>query len=92
MGVKPVLIIWLFPVYPVTVIKVLPIATIDPINGEIVPLFNPRRQVWNEHFSVNDIQIEGITQIGRATVRLLKLNAPNRILQRQVLISQGQYL
>ncbi|MGB7892208.1 MAG: HNH endonuclease [Microcoleus sp.] len=67
------------------------LATIDPINDEIVPLFNPRRLVWNEHFVLNDSRIEGITQIGQATARLLKLNAPNRILERQVLINQGRY-
>ncbi|MCY7381868.1 MAG: HNH endonuclease [Microcoleus sp. CAN_BIN18] len=67
------------------------LATIDPVNDEIVPLFNPRRQVWEEHFVLNDARIEGITQIGRATARLLKLNASNRILERQVLIDQGRY-
>lgn len=67
------------------------LATIDPINDEIVPLFNPRRQVWDEHFLLNDAKIEGITQIGQATSRLLKLNAPNRILERQVLINQRRY-
>jgi 5-methylcytosine-specific restriction endonuclease McrA len=67
------------------------LATIDPINDEIVPLFNPRRQVWDEHFLLNDARIEGITQIGQATSRLLKLNAPNRILERQVLINQRRY-
>ncbi|WP_445250916.1 HNH endonuclease [Microcoleus sp. OTE_8_concoct_300] len=67
------------------------LATIDPINDEIVPLFNPRRQVWDEHFLLNEARIEGITQIGQATSRLLKLNAPNRILERQVLINQRGY-
>ncbi|MEG4630263.1 HNH endonuclease signature motif containing protein [Microcoleus sp. AR_TQ3_B6] len=67
------------------------LATIDPINDEIVPLFNPRRQVWDEHFLLNGARIEGITQIGQATSRLLKLNAPNRILERQVLINQRRY-
>ena len=67
------------------------LATIGPINDETVPLFNPRRQVWDEHFLLNDARIEGITQIGQATSRLLKLNAPNRILERQVLINQRRY-
>ncbi len=67
------------------------LATIDPVNDEIVPLFNPRRQVWDEHFVLNDARIAGITQIGQATARLLKINAPNRLLERQVLINQGRY-
>ena len=67
------------------------LATIDPISGKIVPLFNPRIQLWNDHFTLNHAQIKGITAIGRATARLLMLNAPTRLLERQVLIVQGQY-
>ncbi|MEH1855181.1 MAG: HNH endonuclease [Nostoc sp.] len=66
-------------------------ATIDQITKEIVPLFNPRRQVWNEHFYLERARIEGKTQIGQGTARLLQLNIPNRVLERQVLMSQGLY-
>ncbi len=66
-------------------------ATIDPISKEIVPLFNPRRHVWNEHFEIQNAQIEGKTQIGIATARLLKFNLPSRILERQVLIDNKLY-
>ncbi len=30
------------------------IAMADPLTGESVPLFNPRRQVWLEHFAWTD--------------------------------------
>lgn len=66
-------------------------ATIDQVTKEIVPLFNPRRQVWDEHFYIENAKIEGKTQIGQATARLLRFNVPNRVLERQVLMSQGQY-
>jgi 5-methylcytosine-specific restriction endonuclease McrA len=66
-------------------------ATIDPNTGEIVPLFNPRRQVWDEHFTLNNGRIEGITLIGQATARLLMFNTPTRILERQLLIAQKRY-
>ncbi|MBF2018312.1 MAG: HNH endonuclease [Rivularia sp. T60_A2020_040] len=66
-------------------------ATIDQLTKEIVPLFNPRRQVWDEHFYLENGRIEGKTQIGQATTRLLKLNVPNRVLERQVLMNQGLY-
>lgn len=51
---------------------------IDPLTGERVPLFNPRRQIWNEHFrwSEDGINIVGQTACGRATVIALKLNNP----------------
>ncbi|PAX58303.1 HNH endonuclease [Brunnivagina elsteri] len=66
-------------------------ATIDQITKEIVPLFNPRRQVWDEHFSLENAIIEGKTQMGQGTAKLLQFNVPNRVLERQVLVSQGQY-
>jgi 5-methylcytosine-specific restriction endonuclease McrA len=66
-------------------------ATIDQLTKEIVPLFHPRRQVWDEHFSLENARIEGKTQIGQGTTRLLQFNVPNRVLERQVLMSQGQY-
>lgn len=67
------------------------LATFDPLSNEIVPLFNPRRQTWSDHFTLDGIHIIGITPTGRATVFLLKLNAPTRLAYRQVLIAQGRY-
>jgi 5-methylcytosine-specific restriction endonuclease McrA len=66
-------------------------ATIDQTTKEIVPLFNPRLQVWSEHFYLENGRIEGKTKIGQVTSRLLQMNVLNRVLERQVLISQGQY-
>jgi hypothetical protein len=51
-------------------------------------LFNPRPQVWDEHFYLEGARIEGKTQIGQGTARLLQFNIPNRVLERQVLMSQ----
>jgi 5-methylcytosine-specific restriction endonuclease McrA len=40
---------------------------VDPETGEVVPLFNPRTQVWSEHFrwSEDGLRIIGLTPIGR---------------------------
>jgi hypothetical protein len=48
----------------------------DPLTGERVPLFHPRRQQWGEHFcwSEDGSEIIGLTPIGRATVAALNLN------------------
>ena len=67
------------------------LASLDPISGEIIPLFNPRRQLWSEHFRLNNARIAGITSVGRTTVFLLKINAPTRVLTRQALIAKGFY-
>ncbi len=52
------------------------IAAIDPVSGQVVPLFNPRTEDWNQHFSwkKGDLKIEGRTPTGRATVLALHLN------------------
>ena len=66
-------------------------ATLDLSGGDIIPLFNPRHQVWVEHFVLNNARIESLTIIGQGTAQLLRFNNPQRILQRQVLIAQGIY-
>ncbi len=42
----------------------------DPVTDESVPLFNPRRQIWTEHFAwtADGARILGLTKAGRATV------------------------
>lgn len=49
---------------------------IDPIDGSLVPIFNPRTNIWASHFTWNDnfTEIIGITSTSRATVETLKLN------------------
>src|SRR5258708_5281869 len=46
------------------------VAALDPVTGEVVRLFNPRRQVWTEHFRWTEEGdcILGLTPVGRATV------------------------
>jgi hypothetical protein len=67
------------------------IASVDPETGNIVPLFNPRKQQWGRHFRLNGLRIAPFTASGRATEVLLQLNADDRLIQRQALMSQGRY-
>ena len=55
------------------------LTSIDPDSNDIVPLFNPRRDTWGDHFAVRGGRIKGLTPKGRATVRLLNMNAPRRV-------------
>jgi 5-methylcytosine-specific restriction endonuclease McrA len=57
---------------------------IDPVTRTVVVLFNPRRDTWSEHFELRNGRIEGLTATGRATVRLLNMNAPRRVELRRV--------
>jgi hypothetical protein len=67
------------------------LTAIDPASGEIVPLFNPRMQAWDEHLVFNGAYIIGMTPTGRATVFLLALNMPERVVKRQALMAEGLY-
>jgi hypothetical protein len=55
----------------------------DPDTGELVPLVNPRQNSWPEHFRWESYLLVGQSAVGRATVRLLDLNQPRRLLFRQ---------
>ena len=52
------------------------IEALDPSTKQVVPLFNPRKQKWNEHFawSEDGTKIIGLTACGRATVISLQLD------------------
>jgi hypothetical protein len=51
---------------------------VDPVSGELVRLFHPRQDRWEEHFLVEGVRIEGRTPVGRATVRVLAMNDARR--------------
>src|SRR5690242_12415024 len=53
-------------------------ASIDPLTGELVALFNPRRQAWSDHFELRGGVIIPLTAFGRVTERLLQLNLGSR--------------
>jgi HNH endonuclease len=55
------------------------LAGIDPDSGTMVALFNPREQVWTEHFTFEGAVIVGLSAVGRATVSVLDLNTKERV-------------
>ena len=61
------------------------IGSIDPETDELVPLFQPRRDRWKDHFELRGYRIEPLTPVGSATVRLLRLNADQRMAERRIL-------
>jgi HNH endonuclease len=66
---------------------------IDPADGNMVPLYNPRYHVWQEHFiwNVDYSHIIGITAIGRATEMALRLNRPGVVNIRMLLLLIGEH-
>ena len=55
------------------------LAGIDDESGAMVALFNPRQQVWVEHFVFQGARVVGLTPVGRATVYVLDMNATERV-------------
>ena len=67
------------------------IGSLDPATKRLTPLFNPRVQRWSEHFRLNEVEIEPITPEGRVTVFLLRLNSPEWVAERTLLIRLNRY-
>jgi hypothetical protein len=67
------------------------LVSIDPQTMEQAALFNPRNDDWSDHFIVTDGRITGMTPAGRATARLLNMNAPRLVRLRRELVEQGKY-
>jgi hypothetical protein len=61
------------------------LTAIDPVTQGVVRLFNPREQAWDEHFRQEEWEVSGLTEVGRATVRLLNMNARRRVQLRAAL-------
>lgn len=67
------------------------IGATDPVTGTLTRLFDPRTDDWHEHFDFVHHAVVGLTAKGRATTRLLFLNAPLRIALRRSLASEGTF-
>ena len=65
------------------------VAGIDPDSGQIVRLFHPRHDRWNEHFEWNDSRMNGKSAEGRATIDVLRINLPVRLAHRRLLLLLG---
>jgi hypothetical protein len=67
------------------------IAALDAETGTLVPLFNPRRDEWRDHFRWDGAVLIGITPVGRATIAVLAINQPIRVAARKTLIEESRY-
>jgi hypothetical protein len=67
------------------------IAAVDPRSGEEVRIFDPRRQLWEDHFewSADGDVIIGKTPTGRATIAAVRLNRAALVEARRGWVSAG---
>jgi len=58
----------------------------DPETSHSVSLFNPRTQIWTEHFEwmADGTRLNGLSPTGRATIERLKINQ-DRVVDARVL-------
>lgn len=62
------------------------------VRDQTVELFHPRQHEWQDHFAFSGPEIVGQTPTGRATVFLLKMNAPRRVAIRRRILERGETL
>ena len=67
------------------------VGSFDPQTGALVPFFNPRSQMWQEHFQLDGAIIQPLTPEARVTVKILQLNNEQRVEERERLIALGLY-
>lgn len=67
------------------------LGSIEGRTGQLVRFYNPRKDLWEEHFALEDAQINSLTDIGEVTVRIFGFNNYARVLERAELISLGRY-
>ena len=65
------------------------IATLDPADGALTRLFNPRVDLWSDHFRYDGAMLVGVTAVGRSTAELLAINLLLRVRSRVALIEAG---
>jgi hypothetical protein len=63
------------------------IGTILLPNKKFVRFFNPREDIWEDHFKMEDGEIILLTEIAEATNKILKLNDIDRIMERRLIYS-----
>jgi 5-methylcytosine-specific restriction endonuclease McrA len=64
----------------------------DPVTDGLVPLFNPRADRWADHFAWRGPTLVGKTAVGRATIDVLRINTPERVEHRRLLVAAGQLI
>jgi hypothetical protein len=67
------------------------ITGLDPQTSRVTRLFNPRGQRWGSHFAWDGPKLIGKTAVGRTTISVLKMNAPERVELRRLLIAAGVF-
>ena len=62
------------------------------MTNDATKLYNPRWQIWDKHFRINDNgTLDGITAEGRVTIMVMRINHEERVKQRLGEMLIGDY-
>jgi hypothetical protein len=65
------------------------LAGFDSKTQEVIRLFHPRRDHWEDHFRWNGAILVGLTAIGRATINVLRINHNDAVAVRKSLLEEN---
>jgi len=60
-------------------------------SDDYIRFYHPRKDRWNEHFKLEDAIILPRTPIAESTIKILKLNDTDRLIERQIWLSSNMY-
>jgi len=63
----------------------------DPDTGADAVLFNPRTELWSDHFRWEGERVMGLTPTGRATIAALAMNRPLILAIRREEAARGRH-
>jgi len=64
---------------------------LDPATGKVTRLYHPRQHKWSYHFRFGGSMLIGRTTIGRTTIEVLRMNHPQLVALREILIAGGWF-
>ena len=67
------------------------VGSIAEPTGLLTRLYNPRTDKWHQHFKLDGLRIVGVSEIGEVTVKTLRLNHDDRLLEREILRAMNRY-
>jgi hypothetical protein len=67
------------------------VAGVLPETGQIIRLFHPRRDCWDDHFEWRGVELSGKTDVGRVTIIVLEINHPQTLAMREAFEREGVF-
>lgn len=67
------------------------VAGYDPDTDRLCVLFDPRHDQWSDHVEWDGPILMGLTAVGRTTISVLRIDLPERVAHRKLLMAAGVF-